>query len=157
MPRAKYEYTTRAGYSVYPIRAGRVFRVLKTRMRYNNKVGMKIEHDVYLWVLSLGLVPSRRPPKERKVYIITALVPRLEAFKDKILASRTNVQFEYVVRMLSTGYEIVKNEAGVDVEVKFSYKPEAYKKFWKAIGVIHEHSGAACSVESGGEKLPPGF
>lgn len=140
MPRANYFYTTKAFHSVYPIEQGRVVILDKPRRRPNSKAKLTLDHQVYIWILRLGHNPSGRPPKERKVQIMVALVPLAEAFKHHILAFRSDVQFEYIVKMMSGGYRLLTDEEGNAKKLTWNYNPECFRRFWKAIGVLNEQT-----------------
>ena len=120
---------TRRGESRYPIKAGSVFLLKKKRDRLNRKLKVILSHRVYIWILNLGGIPEKRQPKDRKVQIFMLFVPESEMYRESHIMQRSIVQFEYICRLLKDGYE----ELGT---VKFSYKEDDWKRFYRKLGFI---------------------
>ncbi len=121
------------GASKYPIKEGSVFRLEKTQPRFNKKIGLEVEHTVYIWIQRFNTGKYKGQPKNRPVKVLFLYIPTLFAFKDKYIIWEREVQFKYVAkRFIDYGYELVIENC------KYNYSKWAYKNFYKKLGLIKE-------------------
>jgi hypothetical protein len=116
--------------SKYPIEPGTIFRLDQPIKKLNRRVGLAMDHTLYVWILGVAGKPANRQPKDRKVHTLFCYQPTPESFKEKLILRHSSVQFETIARLLKGGFETVKTG------VRFNYTDYSYKRFYKEIGVI---------------------
>jgi len=128
----------------YPIEPGIVLKLKQPMRRYNSnlpatsrlipgaskKSKIYVEHTVYIWIQSIGLLEDGRQPKERNYTVAYTYIPNLTGLEEKYFTKvKRNRKVSICKSLKDFGYEIIGN-------VKYDSKKEHWIDFYKLIGLI---------------------
>ena len=123
------EYSKRRKDSIYPIKAGNVLLPDRTMTFFNRKVKARIEHQIFIWVLTeRKIIKKGVKPKRRGISVFYFYRPVDTIYKEKyIMTPIKQVQFETVALYLRGGYKVLAEK------ITYNYRPEDVARFYNIV------------------------
>lgn len=133
----KRGYSALRGDSIYPIAAGRIFRLLKRHRRYNKKLKKNVPHQLFLWVKSEGRWIVGKSKATQPLDVWWLYVPVIEgklAYKYYLKSDATVLRARVMQRLQTLGYELIRGKHGEPFEVYYDGAMIKYARVYKICG-----------------------
>lgn len=123
------EYNRERGATVYPIKAGTVFKLHRVaKLKYKRNPAFHESH-VWLWIVKVWKITQTKQASDRTVTVIYFSQPISPTFKDLCNIRKRYVQFDSVRTALYGGYDVVTEKC------VYARTMRSMKRFYKMIGV----------------------
>lgn len=96
---------------------------------FNRKVKARIEHQIFIWVLTeRKIIKKGVKPKRRGISVFYFYRPVATIYKEKyIMTPIKQVQFETVALYLRGGYKVLAEK------ITYNYRPEDVARFYNIV------------------------
>lgn len=131
MPRRKRPDARQVS-SKYPVKAGYVLLLNHPRVRFNDKIGFRAPHRVFIWILRVFKRRLGKRLQDCKVRVCFHLIPMDPTKIRQWLFWDRDVSFRYLTKLLSNGYK------EVDTKSRWHYRRKSARRYCR---VIENHLG----------------
>lgn len=125
------DYSNKREDSKYDVKAGTILELNQSRHKFNSKITTTVDHKVYLWIQSLGVLREGRRPQQRTARVLFLFVPLNTEYKSRYMMWEERIQIISLIRRyLGGGYKVLATD------IPYYRKMHHYEKPYRIMGII---------------------